>query len=155
MSSDSPRGRYIGMYCISQEPPYHFQFQGTSSLVFSRRGAVEGLLIKTQTDSFSHAVLFLVHFDLLLTIILLYHISFNKLVSPISAHFSPLPSPLPSSWGEGGVLCYCKRSFFYAIASKLAEGHRWTSSSKSWPGIGKSFVWRDNRWTRPGAMRER
>ena len=97
MSSDSPRGRYIGMYCISQEPPYHFQFQGTSSLVFSRRGAVEGLRIKTQTDSFSHAVLFLVHFDLLLTIILLYHISFNKLVSPISAHFSPLPSPLPSS----------------------------------------------------------
>ena len=51
-------------------------------------------------------------------------------------------------------LNWCKRLFF-CIVSKLAEGHRWTSPSKSWPRTGKTFVWRDNRWTRPGATRER
>jgi len=28
VSRDSPKGRYSGMYCISQEPPHDFRFRG-------------------------------------------------------------------------------------------------------------------------------
>lgn len=52
-------------------------------------------------------------------------------------------------WYGRGLEWWCKRLFFFIIVSKLAEGHRWRSPSKSWSRIEKSFVWRtqmDKSW---------
>lgn len=77
------------------------------SRVFSRRWTMEGLLIKSQTDSLSSGFIFGSFWYVGLNYSVLSHIPLNKLVSPVSVAFFPSSfHPPPFLQREGGCVMW-------------------------------------------------